>query len=524
MATDSGGNSIILWDLSSSQQLGAPLTGHNRGVTSVAFSPDGKLLASGSEGGSIILWDLVSRQPITPQLAGHQGNINSIVFSPNGEILASGSHDKTIILWDINVHSWRARACRVANRNLTSAEWDRYMGHEPYRRTCANLPIHPSFVQAGIQQAAAGDVAGAMAIFQRALVLEPGSLAFEPQVKVKQLEYWRLIEQGKNLVREGDVAGATMTFQRALELAAFDPGLQSELKASDPQAVVQKLAAPGLIERGKELASVGDVDGAMALFQKARGLDPDLPEVKRLVASELVKAGKAQAREGDITGATTIFQRALELDPGLAFDPQLEAKKLAAPGLVERAKRLASIGNVDGAMALFQKARELDGSLDLTDAKKYASEALISLGQNLAKRGDVDGAILLFQRAQELDPDLNLNPQAEANKWAMPGLASGLVETGKRAVKQGQVKEALAAYAKAQTLDPTQISGQSWNELCWHGSLWGHAADVMRACEQAVTLAPEDGGVRDSRGLALALTGDIEGAIADFQAFIAWRK
>jgi regulator of sirC expression with transglutaminase-like and TPR domain len=52
--------------------------------------------------------------------------------------------------------------------------------------------------------------------------------------------------------------------------------------------------------------------------------------------------------------------------------------------------------------------------------------------------------------------------------------------------------------------------------------LLGHVADVMHACEQAVALAPEDGGVRDSRGLARAQTGNVDGAIADFQAFIAW--
>jgi regulator of sirC expression with transglutaminase-like and TPR domain len=46
----------------------------------------------------------------------------------------------------------------------------------------------------------------------------------------------------------------------------------------------------------------------------------------------------------------------------------------------------------------------------------------------------------------------------------------------------------------------------------------------MKACEQAVTLAPEDSDIRDSRGLARVLTGNVDGAIADFQAYIAWTK
>lgn len=46
----------------------------------------------------------------------------------------------------------------------------------------------------------------------------------------------------------------------------------------------------------------------------------------------------------------------------------------------------------------------------------------------------------------------------------------------------------------------------------------------MSACEQATILAPEHGGFRDSRGLARALTGNVDGAMADFQAFISWTE
>ena len=44
----------------------------------------------------------------------------------------------------------------------------------------------------------------------------------------------------------------------------------------------------------------------------------------------------------------------------------------------------------------------------------------------------------------------------------------------------------------------------------------------MFACDKAVSLSPKDGDIIDSRGLARALTGDIEGAIADFQVFVEW--
>ncbi len=66
-----------------------------------------------------------------------------------------------------------------------------------------------------------------------------------------------------------------------------------------------------------------------------------------------------------------------------------------------------------------------------------------------------------------------------------------------------------------------EIDAQSWNSLCWDGSLKGYPADVMFACEKAVRLAPNDGDIRDSRALARALTGNTQGAIEDFEAFIA---
>jgi tetratricopeptide (TPR) repeat protein len=99
--------------------------------------------------------------------------------------------------------------------------------------------------------------------------------------------------------------------------------------------------------------------------------------------------------------------------------------------------------------------------------------------------------------------------------------ALGLIFSGIEYAKRGEVRKAVDAYAKAQNIDPElQIPAGIWNELCWFGSLWGHGADVMYACEQAVALRPKDGIIRDSRGFARALTGDLKGAIEDFQAFI----
>ena len=148
LASGSYDGTIILWDVSNPKspvQLGA-LSGNGNIVVSVAFSPDGKTLASGSFDKTIILWDVSNpKSPVQlgTSLKGHSNVIRSVAFSPDGKTLASGSDDKTIILWNVDPVSWQACACQLADRNLTRAEWQQYMGDEPYRKTCEQWPLEP---------------------------------------------------------------------------------------------------------------------------------------------------------------------------------------------------------------------------------------------------------------------------------------------------------------------------------------------------------------------------------------------
>jgi hypothetical protein len=68
------------------------------------------------------------------------------------------------------------------------------------------------------------------------------------------------------------------------------------------------------------------------------------------------------------------------------------------------------------------------------------------------------------------------------------------------------------------------ILAESWGRPCRSGALHGHGADVLTAGDRAVELAPDDGSLRESRGLARALTGDYLGAIEDFAFFVDWAR
>ena len=89
---------VQFWDVASGQQLGA-IKGHGRGVNQVAFSRDGKMIASASTDNTIKLWDVGTRRELRT-LNAHTAAIESIDFSPDGRLLASASDDGGTILWD----------------------------------------------------------------------------------------------------------------------------------------------------------------------------------------------------------------------------------------------------------------------------------------------------------------------------------------------------------------------------------------------------------------------------------------
>ena len=100
-ASGSSDPTVKLWEINSGQCL-RTLQGHSNWVTWVAFSPDGQLLASSSDDQTVRLWE-VSTGNCLQILQGHTDKVRALAFSPNGQILASGSDDSIVRLWEVRI-------------------------------------------------------------------------------------------------------------------------------------------------------------------------------------------------------------------------------------------------------------------------------------------------------------------------------------------------------------------------------------------------------------------------------------
>jgi WD40 repeat protein len=101
LLADVGGkaaSTIRLWEPSGGGKL-RELAGHGDRVYGIAFSPDGKVLASGSADRTARLWDVETGRELR-RLGGHGDLVGSVAFSPDGRVLATASRDGSLRLWD----------------------------------------------------------------------------------------------------------------------------------------------------------------------------------------------------------------------------------------------------------------------------------------------------------------------------------------------------------------------------------------------------------------------------------------
>jgi WD40 repeat protein/GTPase SAR1 family protein len=144
---------ILLWDLSTRRRVGHDsMEGAAGRVTDLAFGLDGAILAAVTnkklrhpEPGVITLWDVASRERIGNPLRGHKGSVSAIAFSADGKMLASGSDssvEDNIILWDLDIRNANKRFCEIVDcehersevKDELKTSWFQWFYGQVYRR------------------------------------------------------------------------------------------------------------------------------------------------------------------------------------------------------------------------------------------------------------------------------------------------------------------------------------------------------------------------------------------------------
>jgi WD40 repeat protein/DNA-binding SARP family transcriptional activator len=131
----------LLWATDGWRQLGRPLARRNSSTLEVAFSPDGHTLAITQSDRSAALWDVASREPIGPILPEPAANAEdggrvTARFTPDGAHLFVLSEDGRAIRWEVDPELWLQRACKIAGGGLTSEQWAELVPDQDYVSAC----------------------------------------------------------------------------------------------------------------------------------------------------------------------------------------------------------------------------------------------------------------------------------------------------------------------------------------------------------------------------------------------------
>jgi len=130
---------IFLVDAATGEPQGEPFVAAGTQLQNAMLVNKGSVLAAISRDGKLRLWDVATRRAIGPPIAGHVEYAPSLDGISDTVLMSGGAADGRLITWTLDPASWVARACDLAGRNLSRAEWDLYVGGD-YQPTCPQWP------------------------------------------------------------------------------------------------------------------------------------------------------------------------------------------------------------------------------------------------------------------------------------------------------------------------------------------------------------------------------------------------
>ncbi len=483
---------------------------HTGWVNDVVFSPDGQWLATASSDATVRVWGAATGDEIV-QMA-HTGQVWSVAFSPDGQWLASGSSDYTARVWDIS-----------AALNTGAAS-----GQEIAQMATGGRVRVVTFSPDGQWLATGGDDSTAR-VWDAATGVQVSEIMHLEQITTQSVEQvWSVAfsPDGQSVASGGtdrtarvwDAATgdeiARMMYEGPVTAVAFSPDGLWGASASEHDVIQvweaatgQEIARMGYGERGNvqtvafspdgQLLASGDFNGAVRVWDAAAG--------------EEIAWVTHDGKVNDV-----VFSPDGEWLAS-ASDDRTARVWTAATG--EEVARMSHSGpvvsvafNPDGQW-LATGSRDETARVWKIQSQDLVTEACARLLRNLtwdewlSYIGDD-----LYQRTCD---DLPIHPSA---------IEDAIVQAENLTV-DGNTETAYSTYEQAiQWVNETEERYRATlnADICWSASLYGFVDLVFSTCEHAVELAPDNGKTHQAVGLARALTGDHEGAIADLQFAVEW--
>ena len=137
LATGGADPLVHLWDVRTGKLVRELEQNVGNAVWALEFSPDGSVLAISGGDPYASLWDVATGDADRPEARRVGSREAMIDLSPDGRRLLMTHGDGKGAVWDVDPESWARRACTLANRTLTREEWEEFLPGRPYEPACA---------------------------------------------------------------------------------------------------------------------------------------------------------------------------------------------------------------------------------------------------------------------------------------------------------------------------------------------------------------------------------------------------